>query len=373
LKIAINTRLLLKGKLDGIGWFTYHVCRLLAVQHPEVQFVFIFDRKWDPDFTNHPNVKSVHVGPPARHPLLYYAWFEYSLPRLLKKLQPDLLLNPDGFASLSTSVPQVSVMHDLNFEHFPGDLPYAYRKYYRYFFPRFANKVSRLATVSEYSKNDICTTYGIDKDRIDVVYNGVNPIYKPLAEDIKSKTRLEFSGGVPYFLFVGTLHPRKNIANMLLAFDRFLERTDTSYKLVIVGEKKWWTNDIKEAYDQLNHKDDVIFAGKVSTENLHRICASAFGMLYVSIFEGFGVPIIEAMRCGVPVITSDVTSMPEVSNGAALLTDPFSIQSIADAMGSLSGDGDLRQSLITKGMARAEEFSWERTSNLLWDCMMKSI
>ncbi len=373
MKIAINTRLMISGKLDGIGWFTYHTTRHLSTKYPEVEFIFIFDRPWNQEFIHNENVKAVSIGPPARHPFLYYLWYEHSIPRLIRQIKPDLLVHPDGFACLGLDIPQVSVIHDLNFEHFPADLPFMYRWYYRKYFPKFASKSKRIATVSEYSKQDMVNTYGVSGSKIDVVYNGVNEVYQPLDINSIDETRKSISEGKPYFLFVGSLHPRKNIAKMLRAFDLFCDHHGNTHKFVIVGEKKWWTQEIRITYEQMKHSSEVIFTGRMSIDELKNACGAAFCMLYVSVFEGFGVPIIEAMRCGVPVITSNTTSMPEVSGGAALLADPADADDICEKMLELAGDNDLQESMKQKGIARAGEFSWERTTGLLWDSMMKAL
>ena len=370
MKIAINTRLLLKDRLDGIGWFTYHITRQFAIKHPDVQFVYLFDRPFDPSYVDFPNVEGVYSGPPARHPLLYIAWYEYTLPRLLKSIDPDLIIHPDGFVSLSVNKPQLTVIHDLNFEHYPNDLPFSYRKYYRHFFPRFAKKADRIATVSGYSKEDISKTYNIPLEKIDVVYNGVNELYLPLMESEKKNTMERYSGNAPYFLFVGSLHPRKNIVNMFKAFDEFKQVHQTNHKLLIVGEKKWWTSEIETTYKMLINKADVIFTGRLDINELTKVCGAATCMLYVSIFEGFGVPIIEAMRCGTPVITSQSTSMPEVASDAALLTDPFDFRKIANTMGELVNNKALQLKLREAGIDRADYFSWDKTSDLLWESAM---
>jgi glycosyltransferase involved in cell wall biosynthesis len=144
-------------------------------------------------------------------------------------------------------------------------------------------------------------------------------------------------------------------------------------KLVIVGEKYYWTSEIKRVYLNMNHKDDVIFTGRLSTEDLKNVLGSAFAMTYVPYFEGFGIPILEAMSCDVPVITSNVTSMPEVAQGAALLVDPFSVESIANAMLYLYKDEDMRNNLIEKGRKRKLDFSWDKTANSLWESIEKAV
>ncbi len=370
MKIAVNTRLLLKGKLEGIGWVAYETLRRMVAAHPEVEFYFLFDRQPDPMFCFADNVKPVVLFPQARHPFLFIWFFELSVPRMLRKLKADLFYSPDGYLSLRSKVPQVVEFHDLNFEHFPGDMPKIHLWHYKTFFPKFANKARRIVTVSEFSKQDIVDCYGVSADKIDVAYNGVNEVFKPLDISKQHQVRAKYSGGSPYFMFVGSLHPRKNLARLFTAFDQFKKRHASEVKLLIVGEKRWWTEPIQQAYDAMSCKDEVVFTGRLSAEELHQVTASALASVYVSYFEGFGIPILEAFKCDTPVITSNVTSMPEVAGDAALLVDPFNEASIADAMEKVL-DERVRQELIEKGRARARDFSWDQTAETIWNCLMK--
>ena len=370
MKIAVNTRLLLKDKLEGIGWVTYECLRRIVKSHPEVEFYFIFDREYDEKFIFADNVKPVVLFPPARHPFLYIAYFEFAVARFLRKLKPDLYLSTDAYLSLRSKTKQLAVFHDINFEHFPQDFPKIHLWHYKKFFPRYAKKATRILTVSEFSKKDICECYGINPNKIDVAYNGANEIFTPVSEDVKTETINKYSEGNPYFMFVGSLHPRKNLARLFSAFDIFKKENDNDIKLVIVGEKKWWTEPIKNAYDAMTHKGDVIFTGRLSAEDLHLVTASALASIYVSYFEGFGIPIVEAFKCDTPVITSNVTSMPEVAVDAALLVDPFDVNSIADAMKKILDD-DVRQGLIEKGRIRHQDFSWDKAAEGWWECIKK--
>lgn len=365
MKIAVNTRLLLKDKLEGIGWVAYECLRRIVKSHPEVEFYFIFDREPDQKFIFAENVKPVVLFPQARHPFLYIAFFEFSLARYLRKLKPDMYISTDGYLSLRSKTKQIAVFHDLNFEHFPQDFPKIHLWHYKKYFPKYAKKASRIITVSEFSKKDICENYGISPDLIDVAYNGANDAFVPVNEDVKKEIRDKYSQGNPYFMFVGSLHPRKNLARLFTAFDIFKTKNENDIKLVIVGNKKWWTEPIKNAYDAMKHKDDVIFVGRLSAEDLHLVTASALASVYVSYFEGFGIPIVEAFKCDTPVITSNVTSMPEVAADAALLVDPFDVESIADAMEKIL-DENLRNTLIEKGRRRREDFSWDKAAEMWW-------
>lgn len=371
LKIAVNTRLLIKSKLEGIGWFTFETLKRICIQHPEHEFYFIFDRKFDESFVFSDNVIPIVISPQARHPFLYYIWFEYSVKRVLKKIKPDLFLSPDGYLSLSSKIPSLVVMHDLNFEHYPQDLPFLERKYYRHFFPLYAKKADRIATVSEFSRKDIVEQYNIQPEKIDVVYNGVNESYCPLEERTKIETITKYTQGAEYFVYVGALNPRKNLVNLFKAFDLYKNKYVSNTKLVIVGVKMYWTPAIKESYEQMTNKLDVIFTGRLAVDELHKVLASALAMTYVSYFEGFGIPIVEAFSCGVPVISSNISSLPEIAGDAALKIDPFSPEEISEAMNLISSNENLRKTLIEKGLKRSEMFSWQKSADRLWESICK--
>lgn len=373
LKIAVNTRLLLKNKLEGIGWFSYENLKRITTQHKEHQFFFIFDRKYDESFIFSDNITPLVTPPQARHPVLYYLWFEQSIPRLLKKLQPDLFFSPDGYLSLASPVKSMNVFHDLNFEHYPDDLPYPERTFYRHYFPLYAHKASRIATVSEFSKQDIVDQYKVSPDKIDVVYNGANESYAPIPDSEKVMVRTKYTQGAPYFAFVGALHPRKNLTNLFKAFDLFRKETGHEVKLLIIGQKKWWTKPIKEAYDGMQFQHDVVFCGRLDPVELNRVISSAMALTYVSYFEGFGIPILEAFYCETPVITSNITSMPEVAGDAAILVDPFSINSICEGMCRIAIEPGLADDLNEKARVQREKFTWQKSADRLWASMEKAL
>lgn len=367
--IAVNTRLLLQNRLEGIGWFTYETLSRMTKEHPEHHFYFLFDRPYHSEFVFASNVTPIVLSPPARHPVLFYIWFEFSVARFLRKTKPDLFLSPDGYLSLRTKTASLAVIHDINFEHYPEDFPLIIKKYYLNFFPRFARKARRIATVSEFSKQDIMEQYGIESSKIDVVYNGCNTLFKPQSEETNQETRALYTESKPYFVFVGALLPRKNLRNLFYAFEKYKQQTNSDTKLVIVGEKKWWTPSIEEAYQNIHDKKSVVFTGRLQPIDLNKVLSASIALTYVSYFEGFGIPILEAFRCGTSVITSNITSMPEVAGDAALLINPFSIDEIADAMEKLADNPSLRNSLIAKSNRQLEKFSWDSTADLLWKCI----
>jgi glycosyltransferase involved in cell wall biosynthesis len=371
-KIAVNTRFLIKNKLEGIGWFTYESLKRITQQHPEHQFYFLFDRPYHQEFIFASNITPLVLFPPARHPSLWFWWFEWSVPRALKKINPDLFLSTDGYLSVKSEYRQTIVLHDLAFEHFPEHLRSLTSRFYRHYTPIYAKKAVRIATVSEFSKTDIVSHYGTDPAKIDVVYNGSNELFKPLNSTEKEKVKAEFTAGTDYFIYAGALQPRKNIINLFLAYDHFRKNSASNIKLVMAG-RNWSYEEAMKVHGTLQYKEDVVFPGHLSRIDLSRLMAGASALVYVSLFEGFGIPIVEAMNCDVPVITSNASSMPEIAGDAGLQADPFSVPDIAAKMKMLCDDEMLRQDLISKGKIQRQKFTWQRTADRLWDCVMRSV
>ncbi len=373
MKIAVNTRFLLKNKLEGFGHFTNETLKRMVLNNPQVQFYFLFDRAFDQSYIYAKNVIPVVIPPPARHPILWNIWFNISISFWLKKNKPDLFLSPDGFACLTTKTKQLSVVHDLAFEHFEDGIQKSHLKYMRKNSPKFANKVNRIATVSQFSKNDIIDKYKINPAKIDVVYNGANNLFQQISKTEKDEIKEKYSAGNNYFLYVGSIHPRKNVVSLLQAFDSFKSQTNSNFKLVLTGRMAWKTGTVSNVFNQMKYKNDVIFTGYLSNEDLAKITAAAFALCYVSLFEGFGIPIIEAMKCGVPVICSNTSSMKEIGEGATVQINPNSIESITYAMVLLSKDEALQQTLIAKGLERQAAFSWDKSAELLWQSCLKAM
>ena len=372
MRIAINTRLLLRGKMDGIGWFAAETTRRMVQAHPEHEFYLLFDRPPAPEFIFADNVKPLILCPQARHPVLWYLFFEWAVPLALRRHKIDLYVSPDGMMPVHPRVPTLTVIHDLNFEHADANLKSSHQRYMTRMFPRFARNATRIATVSTYSKTDIAQTYHIDSEKIDVVYDGSHANYRPHTPAENEATRRRFSGGSPYIIFISTILKRKNLANLLLAFDRVKDDDKRGLKLVVVGSRVWWQDELAAAYDGMRHRDDVILLGRAEPDDLSALLSAAEMLVYPSFFEGFGIPVLEAMYAETPVVASRTTSIPEVGGDAALYIDPADPDDIARAIRRLD-DAALRQQLIEVGRRQRTRFSWERTASLLWDSMMLTI
>lgn len=371
--IAVNTRLLLKNSLEGIGWFTHETLMRITRLHPEHQFIFLFDRPYDARFVFSENVTPLVLSPPARHPFLWYWWFEVAVPRALNKTKADLFFSPEGYLSLNSPVPSIATFHDLSLLHYPKHTGWLVRKYVNHYYPRFAKKAERILTVSSYSKDDIVETLSVPPAKVDVVYNGAHEEYKPLSEDEITATRQQYSDGKPYFLYVGALQPRKNIDRMLQAFDGFKSQMGSDYLFLLAGRKAWMTVSIEKTYDQMAHKSSVRFLDYQPLESLTKLMGAAHALTYVSLFEGFGIPILESLQCGVPVITSNTSSMPEVAGDAGLLVDPLNVTAITSAFVALASDDEQYQTLKQKAVAQSKQFSWDRTAEKVWEAIGKVV
>ncbi|PBQ34091.1 glycosyltransferase [Sphingobacteriaceae bacterium] len=372
MQIVVNTRLLLKNRLEGIGWFGYQTLKRITRKNPNVHFVFLFDRPFDEEFIFSDNITPLVVSPQARHPFLYYAWLQLSVKGVLTKMKPDLFLSPDGFLSLGAPCKQLPVIHDLNFIHYPKDSKWLTAKYYNYYFPRFAKEASRIATVSEFSKQELISNYKIEASKIDVVYNGIHSFFKPLDELTKQKTKEKFSYGKNYFVNVGSLHPRKNIPSLIRAFSEFKKESHSDFKLVLAGPGFWGLSDINKTLEESAYKEDIIFTGRLSDEDLGLVLGSATALTFIPYYEGFGIPLVEAMEAEVPIITSNVTSLPEIAGDAALLVNPTEIHDVKNAMLRMYGEEALRNALIQKGRIQKQKFSWDKSADLLWESVLKT-
>ncbi len=369
--IAVNTRFLLKGKLEGIGWFTYETIKHMVLNHPEHNFIFIFDRPYNPEYIFAENVTPVVIAPQARQAILWWWWFEISVPKIIKKYKADVFISTDGFASINCPVPQCIVMHDLAYIHYPKHLPWLTCRYLHYFTPKWIKASSHIFTVSEYTKKDILQKYNIAQEKVSAIYNGANKLYVPLSFEEKQKVKQQYTTGVEYFVYAGSLHPRKNIARLLNAFAIFKRNTTSNMKLIIVGRLAWNTKEIESTLNNHPYKNDIIRFNYMEATELCKVIGAAYAMVYVSLFEGFGIPILESLKCNTPVITSNTTSMPEVGGDACIYVNPNETIEIADAMMQIYNDENLRNNLISKAAAQASKFNWANSATALYNIAFK--
>lgn len=276
-----------------------------------------------------------------------------------------LLKKPDIFLGLSQSLPlfhplkSIVFIYDLAFEYHPDCYPGSFNRLSRQ--TRYAVRHSdRIVTTSHSTKADLVKLYGIDEKGIEIIYPGVDSIFSPQppkkVDRIKEKYRLE----KPYFLFVGSLKPIKNIPRIIDGFYKFLRQIKKSYQLVIVGSNFWLDKKITKRIKQLKMEKEIVNLGYLPVQELPGIYTGAFVFVSPSLYEGFGLPLLEAMACGTPIITSNVGSMPEVVGDAAFLVNPENIDEISNALIEITKSSSLRDALRRKGLKRVKKFTWNR-------------
>lgn len=365
MKVAINTRFLLADRLEGIGRYTHEICKRIVASHPEVEFHFLFDRPFDERFIYNQNVEPHVLFPPARHPYLWRWWFERSVPRILKKINADVFFSPDGYLSLSSRVPSAMTTHDLAYAHYPEHIRSSHLKYFKKNVPLFHHRADKIICVSESTRHDVLTKFNSDKEKAIVIPNGVNTRFRPMTIHEKTRVKEEISGGSNYILIIGAIHPRKNIVRQIKAFEQFKIKSQCSTKLILAGRWAWKYDEVRSAIKNSRYRESIIHLSDVN--DMVPVLGAASAMSYVSLYEGFGMPILEAFRAEVPVITSNLSSMPEVAGSGAILVDPFSIEDIARGMLSVVKDDSKRIELIMNGSNQVQKFSWDNSAEQVFE------
>jgi glycosyltransferase involved in cell wall biosynthesis len=372
MKIAISARMLKMAPDDGISRFTYEVVKRITRNNSAHEFVLVFDRDFDRRLLFSENTKGIILRPATRHPFLWYYWHEWRLPGILSKIEPDIFLSPDGIIPLNSSVPLIPVIHDISFYHRPYDVPFLTSLYYRHFFRKFASKATRILTVSDFSKQDISDYLVINPDLIDVAHNGVSEYFKPSPESECELFRKNLTGGEPYFLFVGNFSPRKNIPGVIKAYNHFRSVSSLKNKLVLTGGKLFLNGETHKLLKRSPWYSDIILTGPVRHEDLKLLYSSSTALVFIPWFEGFGIPAAEAMKCGVPVILSNATSLPEIGGDAALFVNPEDIAGTGEAMKTIVEDASLRNKMKEKGFSSAGRFTWDHCAESVWNSIIRA-
>ena len=371
MKIALNARHMLTNRLEGVGIVTDEVMGRIARTHPDDQLEYYFDRKYDGRFVHGPNVRPYTLHPVTRLPILIRYWLNTPVRKQAIKAKANVFFSPDGFIPLGMSIPKVSMVHDVAYLRYPEHLQPRIRAFYKKWMPRYLAYTDHIITVSDFSKKEIMAGYQIPADKITVVYNGVTDIYKPLDQESKASARKRFASGHPYFVYLGAIHPRKNVKTLVHAFEQYKSRSANNHQLVIAGRASWHTEDVIQAIEKSPFKSSIHLPGYVPTADAVHLVGGAEAMIYPSVYEGFGIPLIEAMACGVPVICSNVSSLPEVAGNAALLFEPLDIDALAHQLKRVTEEESLRKELIMLGHERSKYFSWDKAAEQVYEILSR--
>ena len=298
-------------------------------------------------------------------------WLNFRLSLEFWLNKPDIFLGLNQALPLFHPVKSIIYIHDLAFEHYPACYPDSYPRLSRQ--TRYAVRhCDKIVAVSQSTKNDLVRLYNVDSEKIKVICHGVSADFKPQGQEKINIIREKYRLSQPYFLFVGSFKPLKNIPGIIQAFALFCKRSKSSYKLVLIGSDFWRDKEISKTIEDLDLESEVVNLGYLETDDLPAIYSGATAFISPSLYEGFGMPHLEAMSCGTPVITSDGSSMSEMIEKAGLLVDPFNIYEISQAMQRLVTDKELYSKLKEKSLKRAKEFSWKKSAESLLD-MIKNL
>lgn len=276
--------------------------------------------------------------------------------------ETDLFFGTDFRGIFKNDLKTVITIHDMAHEYFPEAIRDASILYYlKEKLPEAARMAHQIIAVSETTRNDIIRFLGINPDKIRVVYNGVNSAFRPVTDPaLLRRTRERYRLPARFILYVGAIQPRKNVSGLVEAYAKICAEGGLPHELVIAGGESWKSEGLKDRISSLGLQEKVHFIGYVSDEELPLLYNLADQLAFPSFYEGFGLPVLEAMACGIPVVTSKTSSLSEIAGDAAILVDPHSVDEIAGGIRRLIEDSDLRRICIEKGLERAKLFAWER-------------
>lgn len=309
------------------------------------------------------NVHIIELNCPS-----YPLWEQWALQRAAKKYGVEILHCTSNTAPIWCNIPLVLTLHDIIFLE-PRDkqnhslyqnMGWLYR---RLDVPRILNKCRRIITVSNFEMENIISKLGIPRERIAMIYNGYNNWFKPIEET--SDVTKKYIADEGYFFFLGNTDPKKNTERTLVAYSKYLQQSDVKRKLLMADLDAEYLNGIIQRNHIENIKEHILMPGYIVNSDLPYIYNGAFAFLYTSLRESFGIPLLEAMACGTPVITSNTSSMPEIAGHDAILVNPESSDEIAEMMLQLESDEDLYRKQKALGLERANLFSWRRTAEQL--------
>lgn len=295
-----------------------------------------------------------------KSPFLRAAYEHTVMPFQINSSGLDIFHNPDHILPILPVTPKTIItIHDLAFIKMP-EVFSAKKRYYKNFITSFAvKKADHIIAVSENTKRDIMELFKVDNRKITVIYNGVNPCFRQISgKDEIAPVKRRYGIDGQFILSVGTIEPRKNITRVISAMKILWGNKKVDHDLILVGKAGWLVK--KALGGELPEKVKIL--DNVTTEDLPKIYNAAEVFVYPSLYEGFGLPLLEAMACGVPAITSGTSSLPEVAGDAALKVDPYNIKELADSITRLLSDAELRVELSKKGLERAKIFSWDKTA-----------
>jgi glycosyltransferase involved in cell wall biosynthesis len=374
-KIYIEGTPLFSNSRSGVGQYVKRLTEAMQQLEPEntytvFGFHFIFKRNLPPDDISPAFArKYIRFVPGRAYNLLYKKIVKLPIDILLRS-KPDVVIYGNfAFWPLWTGAKSIVVVHDLGFVDVPEYVETKNRAFLQKFVPYSIKKATHVVTISDHARRRIIDTYGVDPDKISLVPPSVDhSVYYPRKKVEISASRKKYNLPKEYFLFVGTLEPRKNLVGLLDAYAALPAIIQRRYPLVLVGGRGWADDEIQDRLARYKNLP-IIRPGYVHDDDLPAVMSGARALLWPTYYEGFGMPPLEAMACGTPVLTSSTTSLPEVVGTDALTVNPADIAEITDGILRLATDDILHANLRTRGIQRARKFTWNKSAQQMLDAI----
>lgn len=370
MKVSIDGQFFLKGEKTGIGWVAHNVINNLYLSPDrEYQlncFTLGYGRASQQEIDQFEEIGFTIKKVKWFHDVVYrMIWNFLPIPYSLffgKKTQVTIFFNyiiPPGVYGK-----KITMVHDMAYKAYPETVRMKTRKFLEMSLEKTCKRADKIITISEFSKSEIIRYLQVDDDKIEVIPLGVDTEFYHTdykKEDIE-KTKEKYRFNCEYFLYLGTIEPRKNIERLIRAYGALCDQEKGVPKLILAGKKGWLYEEIFNTVKELKLDDMIEFLGYIDLNDVPKLICGATAFLFPSLYEGFGLPPLEAMACGTPVITSNTASLPEVVGEAGLLVDPFSIDEIKEAMRRIITEPELQAKLRKAGLLQASKFSWEKTA-----------
>lgn len=365
MRIAIDVRTV-RPVRSGVGNYVLHLLKGLRQVAPDEEFFLVGQPtnlevlSWDsPSHLTHRTFVSHESHP------LGDVWEHFWLPRILEHNRVQVLHGPATLIPLVRGkYATVVTIHDLVAFLYPETIPRKYAMYMRWLIRQVVSHSDRIISVSHNTKNDLVRILGVDPDKISVIHEAAQPPFKPMNDPAKlDEARRRYGIEGPFIYHVGNIEPRKNLVRLIKAYLILRDRLGGGVRLAITGQKGWLTKKLMKALGEMELGEDVVYTGYVPHEDLPLLMNAAEVFVFPSLYEGFGLPVLEAMSCGTPVVTSNLSSLPEIVGDAAVLVDPYDEESIAAGLQKVLEDSDFRHRLRSKGLEQASRFSWANAAS----------
>jgi glycosyltransferase involved in cell wall biosynthesis len=358
-RVALNAQLLSGQQSYRAAGIHRYICSLIEhLPDADARFAYTaFTSNTTP--TLHPSIAVQHTSLKTERPFTRIFWEQMIQPFVLSRSGAELVHCMAFVAPLVAATPSVITIHDLSFRRAPERFRGPHRAYLNIFTQLSCQRAKRLIAVSKFTKQEVMDVYGVPADKIDVVYSGVDAWFAPpIPEAVAAFRELR---GLPekFILYVGTIEPRKNLSTLIRAYAKL---RPNGVKLICAGGRGWMYEDVFQTVEELRVSRDVIFPGYVAENDLPMWYAAAKVFVYPSTYEGFGLPVIEAMACGTPTITTHASSLPEAAGDAGLLVPPDDADALSDALARVLDSDSLREELSARGMKHTDKFTWVDTA-----------